>query len=95
MPTDAARPWCLPCREADGSRVWASALGVACEWHFGILSEQEQAELTAAVRRRHPRGGRVNTVLGQIWTVRHDLRQSGSTVERTWRADAEGADHAD
>ena len=87
--TEARRPWCLPCREADGSRVWASALGVACEWHWGILNDDDQRALETAVRERHPKGGRVASVIEQIWVVRRTLRHTPNTVEATWRADAD------
>jgi hypothetical protein len=82
------RPWCLPCRQADGSRVYAQFLGVACEWHWGILPTADQDALTSAVRRHHPNGGRVQRVITQIWVVRHDLRDGRNTVEKTWRDDA-------
>lgn len=84
----AKRPWCLPCR-AEGARVWAEHLGVACDWHFGILSEANQAALREAVRRQHPRGGRVTTAIGQIWVVRQILRNGDipNTVEKVWADD--------
>lgn len=90
--TYARRPWCLPCREGAGLRTWASVLGVACEWHWGILSDDDQRALQVAVLKEHPRGGRVTSVIEQIVVVRMTLRQSKATVEATWRADAEQLD---
>jgi len=83
------RPWCLPCRSLDGSRAWAQFHGIACEWHWGYLSETDQAAITEAVRRRHPRGGRVRTHIEQIWVVRMDLRQQKppNTIEAAWERD--------
>jgi hypothetical protein len=78
------RPWCLPCRGNDGSRAWAMHLGVACDWHWHLLSASDQEALRAAVSAHHPRGGRVSAVNEQIWIVRVDLRGGGNTVERTW-----------
>jgi hypothetical protein len=42
-----------------------------------------------AVARRHPRGGRVHTVIGQIVVIRMDLRSGdiSNTVEETWSRD--------
>jgi|GEM_PF-4092190 hypothetical protein len=73
------RPWCLPCRERDGS-----------DWCWGVLSDADQAAMTQAVRELHPRGGRVTRVTEQIWVVRLLLRQQRppNTVEATWKADA-------
>ena len=88
----ARRPWCLPCREADGSRTHAQYLGVACEWHWGILSAADRAAMEAAFREHGIglRGGHVRRVLDQVWIVRYYLRQQRppNTVEATWRADA-------
>lgn len=86
-----ARPWCLPCRSLDGSRVWAEHLGVCCDWHWGCLSTSDQDAMRTAVLRQHPRGGRVRTHIGQIVVVRMDLRQQrpANTVEATWATDAE------
>jgi hypothetical protein len=83
------RPWCLPCRDLDGSQVWAMHLGVACDWHWSILSEDDQFALAEAVSRRHPRGGSIRTVIEQIWVIRVDLRQQRppNTVEETWARD--------
>jgi hypothetical protein len=69
-------------------------LGIACDWHWGYLSESDQAAMTEAVRRLHPRGGRVRTPIEQIVVVRMDLRQQRppNTVEEAWardRADVE------
>jgi len=88
-PHRPARPWCLPCRGDDGTVTFAQFLGIACEWHWGILEESDQQALTDAVRRRHPRGGRVRSVLAQIWVLRGDLRRGGNTVEKTWHRDRE------
>ena len=84
----ARRNWCLPCRELTGTISWAQALGVACEWHWGILSDADQAALAAAVREKHPRGGSVRSVIGQIWVVRKILRETPNTVVETWKRDA-------
>jgi hypothetical protein len=85
--SEQARPWCLPCRDSDGSRVCAAHRGVACEWHYGILSDADQRALDAAIDLRHPRGGRVRTPIEQIWVVRVDLRNQRppNTVEQAWR----------
>lgn len=88
-PVTAARPWCLPCRYIDGSRVWAEHLGIACDWHWGYLSESDQRAMAEAVRRHHPRGGRVRSHIEQIVVVRMDLRQQKppNTVEESWERD--------
>jgi len=91
---EARRLWCLPCRSIDGSRVWAEHLGIACDWHWGYLSASDQTAMVEAVKRIHPRGGRVRTHIGQIGVVRMDLRQQNppNSVEKTWkraRADVE------
>ena len=83
------RPWCLPCRNIDGSRVYAQYLGICCEWHWGYLSDDDQFALAEAVSLRHPRGGSVRTHIEQIVVVRMDLRQQKppNTVEETWERD--------
>lgn len=86
--TAQQRPWCLPCRELAGERHWASQNGVVCEWHWGILSPEDQAALTDALLQVHPKGGRAYRVLEQIWVVRKYLRESPNTVVETWRAEA-------
>lgn len=83
------RPWCLPCRELTGDTAWASVNGVVCEWHWGILSDADQAALTAAIREFKPRGGRITTVIGQIVVVRMRLRSVPNTVYATWKAEAD------
>ena len=79
------RPWCFACR-AEDCRCWAQHLGMVCDWHWGILSESDQEALREAVRRRHPRGGRVHNVIEQLVIVRMDLRSGDipNTVEQTW-----------
>jgi hypothetical protein len=79
----------LPCRDIDGSRVWAEHLGIACDWHWGYLSEADQEALWQAVLARHPRGGRVWTHIEQIVVVRMDLRQQKppNSIEETWERD--------
>jgi hypothetical protein len=86
----AQRPWCLPCRQIDGSRVWAEHLGICCDWHWGYLSTSDQEAMRTAVARRHPRGGRVWTPIEQIVIVRMDLRTGDipNTVEEAWERDA-------
>lgn len=84
----ARRPWCLPCREGDGSRATATHRGVACEWHYGILTPAQQDELNRAIDTRHPKGGGARNVLEQIWIVRVELRQADRSIEETWRLDA-------
>jgi hypothetical protein len=86
-----ARPWCFPCRTSLGDRNSAAmgpGLGVACDFHWEMLSRRDQESLRAAVLARHPRGGRVVTVNEQVWIVRHDLRHNSAgqsnTVEATW-----------
>ena len=85
----AQRPWCLPCRNIDGSRVWAEHLGVACDWHWGYLSPSDQDALRVAVSRHHPRGGRVRHHIEQIVIVRMDLRNGNppNTIEEAWERD--------
>ena len=85
---EQARPWCLPCRR-EGSRVHAQHLGIACEWHWGILSESDQAAMTEMVRRWHPRGGRVRNHIEQVVIVRMHLRTGDipNTIERRWQED--------
>lgn len=85
-----SRPWCLPCTEL-GARATATELGVACQWHFGILPDRDQESLRRAVLEVHPRGGSVRTVIRQIWVVRVILRgqSTPSTVEAIWKADAD------
>jgi len=85
----ARRPWCLPCRYIDGSRVWAEHLGIACDWHWGYLSASDQAAMVEAVKRIHPRGGRIRTCIEQIVVVRMDLRQQNppNGVEEAWERD--------
>jgi hypothetical protein len=63
------RPWCVRCRQEDGSEAWAAILGVVCEWHWGVLSLDAQVSLAAEVLRKHPRGGRVTMVTEQLWIV--------------------------
>lgn len=75
------RPWCVRCRQEDGSEAWAAVLGVACEWHWGVLSPKAQAELKAEVLEKHPHGGRVTMVTEQLWVI----SQAGS-VRREWVA---------
>jgi hypothetical protein len=84
--TDPPRPWCFPCYAHDGSRVFAAHLGLACEWHWGILSASEQEDARRAVAVKHPRGGALRSVIEQIFVVRRDLREN-STVEQTWAAE--------
>lgn len=88
---DPPRPWCFPCRNYGFGDVWAQFLGIACEWHWGLLSPSDQAALSVAVRARHPRGGRARSVLEQIWVVRQQLRNFSppNTVEKVWAADFE------
>jgi hypothetical protein len=90
-PDAQPRPWCFPCTRLDGSQVWAMHLGIACDWHWGILSVNDQEAMRAAVLARHPRGGRVRTVIEQLVVIRMDLRNGGApnTVEETWAKDAE------
>lgn len=78
------RPWCFPCWSLEGRRVAAQHLGLACEWHWGILSDSEREDARGAVAKKHPRGGGLRHVHEQMWVVRIDLRQH-STVETTWR----------
>lgn len=82
------RPWCFPCR-AEGCRCWAEHLGIACDWHYGILETVDQAALREAVRRRHPRGGLVRHHIEQLVVIRLDLRTGNitNTVEETWAAE--------
>jgi hypothetical protein len=63
------RPWCVRCRQEDGSEAWAAMLGVACEWHWGILSPESQTALRAEILKKHPRGGRVSMVTEQLWVI--------------------------
>lgn len=71
------RPWCVRCRS------WAEYLGVACPVHWWDLSDETRAAITANVRERHPRGGRVTRVTEQMWvTARSNARSEWAAVER-------------
>ena len=89
-PSGPLRPWCLPCVEAYGRRQGAPNLGIACDWHWGILSPADQEAMRLAVLERHPQGGKVRRVIDQIWVVRVTLRQQltgPNNVEAIWGAD--------
>lgn len=89
------RPWCLPCRELCGDTAFAHINGVVCEWHWGILTDEDQKVLADAIRERRPNGGKVTSVLEQIWVVRGTLRRVPNTVVATWKAEAKDSNADD
>lgn len=69
------RPWCFCC----GSH--ASYLGVACSWHWELLSDAARTAIEAEVLAAHPRGGRVRRVTEQAWVT----RASAGPARREWQ----------
>jgi hypothetical protein len=55
---------------APGCDSGASEFGIACDWHWGLLTEGTQVAIREHLLKRRPRGGSAQTYGEQIFTIR-------------------------